>query len=594
MKPSTTSPWLHKHWTKLLAAAGALLLLSIAQARLRAPVDQPEEGPQPTFAVQRGPLTISILQSGTIQAMEQQIIASEVEGQPTIIYLIEEGARVKKDDLLVQLDASALQDNLVEQQIRVQNAEAAYIRARENLAVIKNQAASDISLTELNHKFAKEDLTQYTEGRYKQDLMSAESAIKLSEEELQLGNRKLEWSEKLFQENYISQSELDADRLSCNRAKLNLEMAKSSKRLLEDFTYTRQLAKLQSDVEQTRQALERAKLRASADIVQAQATLTANEAEWHKQQSKESKNKDQIAKTRICAPREGLVVYATSVKSSGVRGGGQAPLEAGQQVRERQELIYLPTADEMMAAVQVHESNMEKIRLGLPVIVTVEALKGRSFVGKISRIAPLPDAASMWMNPDLKVYQTEIQIEGRHPELRTGMSCMAEIIVEQHADALYVPVQAVLRVGGTPTVYVVRGGRSEPVPVEVGLDNNRMIRILKGLDAKQTVLLNPPLKEAAKDDNRLPGNGEIDQSRLNSMLKDAAKPAAAAPLSTNAGPALAADAGAQPAERATLSPEQRAERRKKFESMTPEQRKERMDRPGGSRTGGDRSGGGDA
>ena len=42
------------------------------------------------------------------------------------------------------------------------------------------------------------------------------------------------------------------------------------------------------------------------------------------------------------------------------------------------------------------------------------------------------------------------------PSLRSGMNCRAEIIVEQHADAVYVPVQAVVRVGGQPTVSVLK------------------------------------------------------------------------------------------------------------------------------------------
>lgn len=99
----------------------------------------------PTFGVREGPLTISVVESGTIKSQEQVILKAEVEGQTTIIYLIPEGTRVASGELLVELDASRLEDDRVDQQIRVQNAEADFIRARENLAVVKNQANSDIS-----------------------------------------------------------------------------------------------------------------------------------------------------------------------------------------------------------------------------------------------------------------------------------------------------------------------------------------------------------------------------------------------------------------------------------------------------------------
>jgi hypothetical protein len=81
---------------------------------------------------------------GNDSSREKEIIQNELEGSSTIIYLIPEGKRVKKGELLVELDASNLIDQRVDQQIKVQNAEAAYINARENLAIVESQAQSDI------------------------------------------------------------------------------------------------------------------------------------------------------------------------------------------------------------------------------------------------------------------------------------------------------------------------------------------------------------------------------------------------------------------------------------------------------------------
>jgi hypothetical protein len=100
----------------------------------------------------------------------------------------------------------------------------------------------------------------------------------------------------------------------------------------------------------------------------------------------------------------------------------------------------------------------------------------------------------MWMNPDLKVYDTDIYLEDNDSALRTGMSCMAEIIIEQYEDAVYIPVQAVIRVRGKPTIHIVNEKSIEPRRVEIGLDNNRMVRIISGLQEGEVVLLTPPLE----------------------------------------------------------------------------------------------------
>ncbi|HOQ04951.1 MAG TPA: efflux RND transporter periplasmic adaptor subunit [Anaerohalosphaeraceae bacterium] len=542
------------------------------------------------FPVQRGPLTISVLQSGTIKAKDQIIIKNEVEGRTSIIYLIEEGTRVKAGDLLVELDASSLVDAKIGQEIQVQNAEAAFVNARENLEVVRNQAESDKDAALLTLEFAREDLKQYKEGEYPNLLRDAEAKIKLAEEELERAQDTLAWSQKLWEEKYISENELKADQLAVTRRKLDLELAISSRDLLQNFTYLRRVKQLESDIRQAEMAYERTVRKANASVVQAEAELKARQAEYNQQKDRLAKLEDQLRKTKLYAPADGLVIYATSAQRGGFRGG-QEPLMEGQEVHERQELIYLPLGYSAIAEVNVHEASLKKVHPGLPVVITVDALPGRRFMGKVDSIAPLPDAQSMWMNPDLKVYNTQISIEGEEPALRTGMSCKAEIIVAHYEDALYIPIQSVIQVGGQPTVYVLTGSAIEARPVKVGLDNNRMIHILEGLKEGEKVLLNPPLKEAeapAAGFSSVQTDGQVSQE-IRQRLEDAGRvqPSAADPQqggTENQGSRRRTRPETQDASSPTrdsmrrrfenMTPEQREEMRRRFESMTPEQREE--------------------
>ncbi len=478
----------------VIAVVAAMVAASIGASRFAWLGNNGDSaGDHATFAVKRGPLRISVTESGTIKAREQVILKSEVEGRTSILWLIPEGTHVKQGELLVELDGSQLVDNRIDQQIIVQNADAAFVGARENLAVVENQAQSDIDLAELTLKFAEQDLKKYIEGEYPNLLKEAHAQITLADEELKRAEEKLKWSRKLFEEEYISQTELQADALASKKATFDLELAKNNLDLLEKYTYQRDLDQLESDVRQAKMALERTRRKASADVAQAEADLKAKESEFNRQQDKLKKTEEQITKTKIHAPADGLVIYATSARSGGFRGNRE-PLDVGQDVLERQELIYLPTAASAKAEVDVHEASLRKVQVGLPAIVTVDALPGKIFVGSVARIAPLPDAQSMWMNPDLKVYNTEVYLDANDSSLKTGMTCKAEIIVEQYENELYIPVQAVLRVGGETTAYVVEGQTVEPRKVEIGMDNNRMVRIISGLQEGEMVLLTPPLK----------------------------------------------------------------------------------------------------
>ncbi len=488
-----------KRRARLIGGLAVVVLVAMAVVWLK--VVRGGEDPASTYAtftVKRGPLTISVLETGTIKSRDQQIVKNEVEGRTSIVWLIDEGTHVKKGDLLVELDSSNLVDARIDQQIKVKNAEAAFINAEKTLAVVKNQALSDIEKAELTYRFAVQDLDQYEKGQYPKDVNEVTAKIRLAQEELKRAEDVNDWSERLYTEKYLSETEYMADRLSVERKRLDVDLALSDLDLLANFTYHRQIDQLKSDARQAELALQRTKDSADASIVQAEADLDAKKLELSRQQEKLTKLEDQLKKTKLTAPADGMVIYATTARGGGFRDNRQ-PLDEGVEVFERQDLIYLPTTASAMAAVDIHEASLEKVRLELPAIVTVDALPGKKFIGTVGKIAPLPDPQSMWMNPDLKVYNSEIYLQGDDPALRTGMSCKAEIVVAQHKDALYVPVHAVLRVGGKPTVYVLSNGKVGPHEVQVGLDNLVYIRIISGLQEGQEVLLEPPLKAAAVD-----------------------------------------------------------------------------------------------
>jgi HlyD family secretion protein len=475
----------------------AILLLAgggIISALLLWPQDTDSVAEEQVFVSRRGPLTISVTESGTINHREKIILKSTLEGQSTILYLIQEGIRVKKNELLIELDASELEEKKQQQEIILLNAEATYIHARQNLEIVRNQSQSNISKAELELTFARADLRKYLEGDYPMELQKAEAEITIAREELSIAIDKLEWSKRLEGDGYINRSERQADELATKRSKLEVELAEKRFNLLREYSHPRQLQELESTIEQSKNALERSQRIADADALQAKATAKARESELKQQKNKLAKIERLIASCRITAPVSGEVLYATTA-STNWRSNNE-PLQEGQQVREGQDLIHLPTTRSMMAIIKVHESSLLKVKPALPVRITVDAVPGREFYGTVGKISPLPDAVSAWLNPDLKLYSTEIYLEESGGELRPGMTCQAQIIVKEYEDVVYVPVQAVTRVGDSTVVHVAHNGSIEKRVVQVGLDDNRMVHIAAGLAEGESVLLRPPLVSA--------------------------------------------------------------------------------------------------
>ncbi len=445
-----------------------------------------------------GPLTISISESGSLQSKEQSIIKSEVSQRTAILWLIEEGTLVEKGDKLIELNSTFLKDELIRQQITVNNGEAALIQAKENLTVEKSKTESDISKAELDLRFAETDLTKYLEGEYPLQLKEQQSKISIAEEELKRAQDTFNWSEKLEAKGYITRSELQADELAATRMANNLEIAQAKLHLLKTYTHKQQVDKLTSDVQQKKAALIRTRARSTSDIIRAESQVQARQSEFDRQNKTMKKLEEEIEKCTITAPTAGMAIYATSVRRNWRRPN---PMAVGDEVHEREELIYLPARSGYTANVKIHEANIQDISKNMSARITVDALPGSNFNGTVSSIAPLPDQHSSWMNPDLKVFNTSIDLDENSDKLRTGMGCQVEIVIETFTNTIAVPLQCLVLVDGTPTVYRDNGTQEgEAISVVTGPRNNRMIAVTAGLREGDIILLAPPLSESEAPD----------------------------------------------------------------------------------------------
>lgn len=572
-------------WVRgVVLIVGFTLVAAVVWTRWLSPAEN--DDPLALFTVVRGPLVVDVSQSGQIQNRDLVKVRSEVEGRNAIIELVEEGKHVKEGELLVRLDSSGLLEQKEQQELSVLKADAAYVQARENFEVTKSKAKSDVDKAALDYKFAQMDLNKYKDGDYPEELKKAKADILIAGKELDQAQEKVKWSETLAKEGYIKDTELEADRLALTRRKLDLELAESRRKLLEEYTYGRTVEELKSNVEQTKAALDRIERSSKADVIQADAELQSKQKEFNRQKERLAKLDEQIKKCTITAPVAGMVVYATT--GGGRRWSQAEPLAEGTEVRERQELIHLPVSTKMMAEVKIHESSLRKIKAEQRVRVTVDAVKGKVYWGRVAKIGLLPDQQSWWLNPDMKVYKTEIYLDGAAEDLRAGMSCHAEIVVATYDDAIYVPVQAVVRVNGRPTAYVVESGEAMPRTVELGLDNDRMVRIVEGLAEGEQVLMAPPLgPSTAPMTTQVAGAAEGVAPPPETGVGGGApqpSPTQGAGPPEGAGPDQGTSAGqeqttAQPAfDPSRLRGMSREERRKIRENLTPEQRQQLMRR----------------
>jgi len=466
-------------------------------------VDKGDDLVEPTCAVERGPLTISVINSGTVHSRDKIIIACQLEGRSILTWMIEEGTNVQTGDLLVEFDSDEIEEDFQQQEIKTVNALTDLEIAREKIGITEGDCEAAMLDCEVGLELAELELDKYEKGDYPQQVSQNIADIALADEEVKRSAEKLEWSQRLAKEGYLTRTELQADELALKRKEIDLKMAATRMNVLTNYTVMMQRAKLKSDLRKADRKLERIKWQNSSSVRTAASQLFARSREYQRSSNRLEKLKFEIDKAKIYAPTNGFVLYATTVKMR--RRWWTRPLAIGSSVAKREELIYMPLESGMIVEVMIPEASLNKIFEGMPVKINIDAFPARTFAGKLTKIGILPDAQSAQLNPGLKLYKCEVECDFKEVTVRPGMSCDVELIKDVYHHELYVPVQCVVRVDDKPRVYVKKGAQWIPRDIEVGLDNNTMIHILSGVDEGEIVMLAPPVSESIKAaDDELP------------------------------------------------------------------------------------------
>ncbi len=120
------------------------------------------------FEARRGPLNVTVVEGGSIQALESQESRSEVKGyQGTkILKIVEEGYAVTEEDVknekvLVELDSSEIRNKITQQDIQFESTAASLIDAQQAYEIQVNQNLSDVRAAEQKAKFARMDFEKF-------------------------------------------------------------------------------------------------------------------------------------------------------------------------------------------------------------------------------------------------------------------------------------------------------------------------------------------------------------------------------------------------------------------------------------------------
>jgi len=563
----------------------------------------------PTFTARRGPLDVTVMEGGSLKALESQEVKCEVRVgyQGTkILKIVPEGYFVTDEDVrtnkvLCELDSSDLQNRLVQQEIQFQTALSSLADAEQGYQIQLGQNDSDVKAAQQTARFARMDFEKYLgdnvaekiitqvrldklldtitsnniaasaiaavpdsdiaqkigsgkaapetitnaagaklanttqtetnqsassadddpsasltaengkpmleipdiildfskyanldslgDGEAKQKLRQLDDALQTAQKDLGLASTTLDGTRRLYDKGFVAKTEITRDEISYDSAVLKVKSSETDRALFLSYEFTRTAQEDLSKFAEAVRLLDKANHAAISKLAQARAKLNSARGQYQVQWRQKKDLEEQLDKCVLVAKKSGLVVYGGDDQNN---YGNQEPIREGATVRERQTIITIPDLRRMSVNVKIHESYINKIKVGQKARITVDAYADKPLTGEVTVVGVLPDSQNRWLNPDLKVYLTTVTIEGTNTWLKPGMSAKVEILVDHLNDAVYVPVQSVVAANGKQYCFVNGFGKPERREVQVVEFIDQFIAVQNCLIECDRVLFNPP------------------------------------------------------------------------------------------------------
>jgi HlyD family secretion protein len=228
------------------------------------------------------------------------------------------------------------------------------------------------------------------------------------------------------------------------------------------------LNKAQRGLEQLRKNYDLRKAQALADISQTRKALKDG-------QELADALQNFLSQFTIRAPSDGIVLYKEDWNG--------AKRKAGSQINPFDRIVAtLPDLTTMISKTYVSEIEVNKVKLGQKVIITIDALPSKSWTGIVTSVANIGEVLP---NSDAKMFEVLIRIDGTDMQLRPAMTSWNKIVINSIPDAIYVPTECInTGADSIPFVYTKKGNKQVVV---VGEMNDKNIIIKKGLKPGEAV-----------------------------------------------------------------------------------------------------------
>ncbi len=293
------------------------------------------------------------------------------------------------------------------------------------------------------------------------------------------------YQERYQQRRSALDSQIRDNKLNLDQAKADLSNldAKIGQQAELESAITIAITKLQRDMAQTKVDMLEKKIKYQDESARiAMQIARSSETNFKKQMENAMDTMDSLT---VRAPVAGVVIYK--------RDFNNEPPQLGANVTPNNTVLELPNLSTMRVKVLVDEMDAGKVRVGQTAVITVPALQGMKFDGKVLELSSILKPATADRAQKYADARVELDAGQDLSLLRPGMSANVQIQVGIITQALAIPLSCIAERNGGSFVQVYHKDQKELEWRQIELlTNDESLAVVKaGLQEKEQISSKP-------------------------------------------------------------------------------------------------------
>ena len=402
--------------------------------------------------------------NGEIVTSDDAQISTQVTGKIQSI-LVKEGDVVSAGQVVAMMDSENLQHQASQARAALTSAQAQLAQASANARLTPRKSSAAVRQAEAALRSAKAQLQKALNGARPEERQQAENSMAAAKSNVDTAKKQLDRTRQLVKEGALPQSQLDTALNAYETAMTQYENSIQAVKLIQNQVRPEDIETARETVRQAEQALESAKSSKNLDV-----TLV---------------DQVNVSRGQVNSARAQLDVAEKNLKEATIKApfAGRIygrPLQAGVVVGSGTPIARIVGGHGVYFEGQVPSDKVGQVQSGTPVTISVDAMPGKTFPGKVIAVSPQGDNVG-------RLFNIRIQFNQLSANAKPGMFATGSVVLSEDKGAMMVNEESIISRDGIKYVMVAEGDKAKKVVVTTGLKKGTMTEV-KGLSSAAQVI----------------------------------------------------------------------------------------------------------